>query len=221
MASPQKENGYTAIANEIMDALCRTRISGEERQILDCILRKTYGWHKCEDAISLTQFVTMTGINKPHVIRAIHGLLLKNIISVAEKGNEPAKVYKFIKDYNEWIALPKKVTLPKKAIVVAKNGNLPLPKMVPTKETITKETITKDKSPKIFIPPTEEDVKKYCDEKGYKTNPIRFVGYYQSIGWLVGKKKMIDWKGAIRGWEARNKEKEEIEDSKNNPWEKP
>lgn len=40
MAEPQKENGYTPIANEIMDALCRIRIPGEERQVLDCISGK-------------------------------------------------------------------------------------------------------------------------------------------------------------------------------------
>ena len=67
MAEPQKENGYTPIANEIMDALCRIRIPGEERQVLDCIFRKTYGWNKCEDSISLTQFMEMTGLKKPAV----------------------------------------------------------------------------------------------------------------------------------------------------------
>ncbi len=145
MASPQKEDGYTAIANEIMDALCHIRIPGEERQVLDAILRKTYGWNKCEDAISLSQFVEITGLKKPHIIQSIKGLLLKKVISVTEKGNEPAKVYKFNKNYDEWIPLPKKVTLPKKVISVTEKGNLALPKTVPTKDTITKDTITKDR----------------------------------------------------------------------------
>ena len=60
MANPQKENGYTAIANEIMEALCRHRIPGEDRQVLDVIFRKTYGFNKIEDYISLSQFVDMT-----------------------------------------------------------------------------------------------------------------------------------------------------------------
>jgi phage replication O-like protein O len=49
--SPQKEHGYTPIANEIYDAFVRTRISGEARQVLDCIIRKTYGYNKKEDKI--------------------------------------------------------------------------------------------------------------------------------------------------------------------------
>lgn len=143
MAEPQKENGYTPIANEIMDALCRIRIPGEERQILDCIFRKTYGWNKCEDAISLTQFMEMTGLKKPHIVHSINGLLLKKVILIAEKGNGFVKVYKFNKNYDQWNPLPKKVTLPKKVIGVAEKGNNPLPKKGTTKET-TKDTITKD-----------------------------------------------------------------------------
>lgn len=148
MESPQLENGYTRIANEIYDAFCKIRISGEERQVLDCILRKTYGWNKCEDAISLSQFESMTGIQKPHIIRAINGLLSKNMISVANIGNNKTKVYKFIKDYSIWRSLPKKATLPKMATTIAKNGNNSLPKMVPTKDTIKDNTKDNTKKPK-------------------------------------------------------------------------
>jgi phage replication O-like protein O len=97
MASPQKENGYTAIANEIMDALAKIRIPGEERQVLDSILRKTYGWNKCEDPIALSQFVEMTGLNKPHIVRSINGLLLKKVIIITQKGNDTAKVLNLIR----------------------------------------------------------------------------------------------------------------------------
>jgi len=143
MANPQLEDGKTEIANSIMDALCRFRIPGEERQVLDCIFRKTYGWHKTEDAISLSQFVGMTGMNKPHIIKSIKGLLLKKVIIVTEKGNAPAKLYKINKDFDQWNPLPKKVTLPKKVISVTEKGNSSLPKKVPTKATTTKATTTK------------------------------------------------------------------------------
>jgi len=143
VANPQVEDGHTKIANEIMDALCRIRIPGEERQILDCIFRKTYGWKKTEDAIALSQFVEMTGMNKPHIIQAIKGLLLKKVIIVTEKGNAPAKVYGINKDYDKWEPLPKKVTLLKKVMSVTEKGNPSLPKKVPTKATTTKATTTK------------------------------------------------------------------------------
>jgi len=141
MANPQLENGYTSIANDIMDALCRIRIPGEEMQILNAILRKTYGWGKKFDCISLSQFQEITSMNKPHIIQAIKGLLLKKVIIVTEKGNEPAKVYGINKDYEQWIPLPKKVTLPKKVIGITEKGNKSLLKTVPTKT--NKTTITK------------------------------------------------------------------------------
>jgi len=175
MSSPQLENGYIKIANDIYDAFCRTRISGEERQILDCILRKTYGWNKCEDAISISQFADMTGIQKPHIIRAIKGLLAKNIISVAnigngiaKNGNDKTKVYKFIKDYAAWRPLPKKATLPKMAIGVAKNGNPSLPKMVPTKDTNTKDTIQKTKTLGVYSNDFLSFWEKYPKKSGSK-----------------------------------------------------
>jgi len=46
MKSPQTENGYIKIANELWDALTGIRIPGEVRQVLDYIFRKTYGYNK-------------------------------------------------------------------------------------------------------------------------------------------------------------------------------
>jgi len=174
MANPQIEDGHTKIANEIMDALCKIRIPGEERQILDVILRKTYGWNKCEDAISLSQFVEMTGIIKTHVIRAINGLLSKKVIIVTEKGNAPAKVYKINKDYEQWEPLPKKVMLPKKVISITEKGNPSLPKKVPTKATTTKaitKAICTSNFEKFWILYPKKKSKGQAERAFYSINP--------------------------------------------------
>ena len=60
MASPQLENGYTRIANEIMNALIKYRIAGEQMQCLLHIIRQTYGWGRKSDKISITQFEKAT-----------------------------------------------------------------------------------------------------------------------------------------------------------------
>ena len=145
MANPQIENGHVDIANEIVEALAAIRISGEEWQCLLVIMRKTYGWHKKEDAISLSQFVELTGLKKPNVIRATRKLLSKKIISIINIDNAPSQVYKINKDYDKWLPLSKKITLSKKIIGVIKKDNPSLSKMIPTKETTTKETITKER----------------------------------------------------------------------------
>jgi len=118
VANPQLENGYTSIANGIFEHLAKLRIPGEARQVLDFILRKTWGWHKKSDMISLNQFVEGTGLNKVHVCRAINTLLAMNLVTkkgnarfhVTQKGNASELSYGSQMNFNKSQALPKKVT---------------------------------------------------------------------------------------------------------------
>lgn len=52
-----------------------------------------------------------------------------------------------------------------------------------------------------FTTPTLEEVKAYCDERKNGVDPQRFIDYYSSNGWKVGKNPMKDWKAAVRTWE--------------------
>lgn len=54
---------------------------------------------------------------------------------------------------------------------------------------------------KRFSPPTLEEVQAYCQERNNSVDPRRFIDYYESKGWTVGKSKMKDWKAAVRTWE--------------------
>ena len=54
---------------------------------------------------------------------------------------------------------------------------------------------------KRFTAPTIEDVIAYCKERGNRVDPERFIDYYTSNGWKVGKNPMKDWKAAVRTWE--------------------
>lgn len=79
------------------------------------------------------------------------------------------------------------------------------------KESIVKDSIGEDivsasdesETPKRkrFTPPTLEEVKAYCLERQNGVDAERFIDYYTSNGWLVGKNKMKDWKAAVRTWE--------------------
>jgi phage replication O-like protein O len=138
--SPQLENGYLMLANEIFDALARTRIPGEQRQCLDFIIRKTYGFKKKEDAISNSQFCEATGLKKGNVSRAIKVLVEKKI--VIKNDNRKIPTYQFNKTYSQWKELSKKKPVIKKETVVIKKDNELLSKVMDTKE--KKETITKE-----------------------------------------------------------------------------
>lgn len=54
---------------------------------------------------------------------------------------------------------------------------------------------------KRFTPPTLQEVFDYCYERGNNVDPQRFIDYYTSNDWYVGKTKMKDWKAAVRTWE--------------------
>lgn len=138
MASPQKENGYTPIANEIVEALARTRINGEAMQVLWVIIRKTYGFNKKEDAIALSQFVEITGLRRQTVYKAIHKLIALGVVT--KKGSAIANKYCFVKNYALWQPEPKKVRGTKLGSVGTKKGSKSNPIRVIQKK---KETIQK------------------------------------------------------------------------------
>lgn len=55
-----------------------------------------------------------------------------------------------------------------------------------------------------FAPPTREEVEAYAREKGYNGFPVdRFIAYYESNGWMVGRTKMKSWKAAVSNWWLR------------------
>jgi hypothetical protein len=59
-----------------------------------------------------------------------------------------------------------------------------------------------------FTPPTVEDVAGYAREKGWGEDvfsPERFVDFYGSKGWRVGRDPMKDWQAAARGWVSRQR----------------
>lgn len=57
------------------------------------------------------------------------------------------------------------------------------------------------KNKRRFTPPTEEEVRAYCEERGNCVDPQTFINFYDSKGWMIGKNRMKDWKAAVRTWE--------------------
>ena len=149
MENPQKENGYTSIANEIMEAMCKVNLNSYQMRLLFAVWRKTYGFNKSEDWIANSQLIELTGLLKGHVSRAKKQLIQRKIL-VTSLGNK----IKFNKYYSQWIELPKQVTVTKSGNKVTSIGTeLPneepkLPNEGDTKETIQKKLYTKEIIPK-------------------------------------------------------------------------
>lgn len=154
MANPQLEDGYIRIANELWEALGRFRIPGEAMLVLNCIIRKTYGYGKLSDVIPLSQFVSYTLMSRAHICRAIKTLESCGII-IANKGTSNATNYKVNKNFDTWKSLPKKgLPVPKLATGSPHIGNKPVPILGHSKDikTITKNNIAG--SAKIASPAT-------------------------------------------------------------------
>lgn len=55
-----------------------------------------------------------------------------------------------------------------------------------------------------FTPPTIEEVKAYCRERENNVDAERFIDFYASKGWKIGKNAMKDWRAAVRTWERNS-----------------
>ena len=64
-----------------------------------------------------------------------------------------------------------------------------------------KSCAKKEKKITQFKKPTFEEVAAYCEERNNNVDPQRWLDYYTSNGWKVGKNSMKDWKAAVRTWE--------------------
>lgn len=143
MANPQKENGYTPIANEVLEAIICSGLNGAELSVLLYVIRKTYGYQKKEDEISLSQFLKKIPVSKPTICKALKTLQLVKILLLVKKGKhiKCANKYCFNKNYDEW-QLVKKTKLVKFSKRTSKENDTKLvKKTLHTKE--RKENIQK------------------------------------------------------------------------------
>lgn len=97
MARPQLEDGYTKVANELLEAIARIKLCAYETKVLIFVIRKTYGWNKKTDWIALSQITENTNILKPNVSRTLRKLEFRNIII---RGNH--RHIGLQKDYEKW-----------------------------------------------------------------------------------------------------------------------
>ncbi|MFN3740502.1 MAG: replication protein [Thermodesulfovibrionales bacterium] len=97
MASPQVEEGYIRIANELLDAMLATEFTGRELRILFAIMRYSYGWNKKEAYLTQRHFQQVTGLSKSTISDVLRRLIRKNVITLHEPDT-----YSVQKDYERW-----------------------------------------------------------------------------------------------------------------------
>jgi len=82
----------------------------------------------------------------------------------------------------------------------------PSPTPSPNKE----KSIASEPQRSRFAPPTIKEVEDRCLEIGLPTSEAsKFVNYYESKGWIVGRSKMKSWKASLAGWKDRHIERQQ------------
>jgi len=96
------EDGYTRIANLLLEALALARLNGVQKGICLFLFRRTYGWNRSQDAISLEEFAEACGSSRPYISRQLNELIRKNII--CRLAYQPGKksVYAFVTCIAAW-----------------------------------------------------------------------------------------------------------------------
>lgn len=103
MASPQKENGFTPIAHEILEAIQQFKFTLNELKIILCVLRYTYGFNRKSHSMSLSFFENHTGLSRSRINKAIKNLVNNNVLIITKKGDaKNPNTYMFNKDYDAW-----------------------------------------------------------------------------------------------------------------------
>lgn len=86
---------FTRIPNNIIDDL---KLNPYQFQILSIIIRKTDGWCKVEDGISLSQFEKLVSFKKPKIISTLKELQLMDLIDkrkqIKKDGGNSFNMYK-------------------------------------------------------------------------------------------------------------------------------
>lgn len=130
------DDGYTRLANDILETSYKLRINGNAMSVLLAIVRMTYGWNKPRDRIAGVQLADETGLNESEVSLALKTLLARKIIT-AIGDKRKVKTIGINRNTSEWI-----LCKPTRSLVQKQNSSC-----ANTKSELCKHTNTKDISP--------------------------------------------------------------------------
>lgn len=174
MASPQKENGYTSIANELLEQIYRRRFSASQLKILLLVIRFTYGYNRKSASLSNTFIASGTGIHEITVSKEVGALLRDNVLELYKKPSfHNSRVIGINKDYEGWrnhLELASALTLSENCDRVSETVKTGLANTLTNKDNYTKKTIKKEKESAL---PGEASQKRY-DDRGRELNEAGF-----------------------------------------------
>lgn len=103
MASPQKENGYTSIANELLEQIYGRRFSTSQLKILLLVFRFTYGFNRKFASLSNSFIANGTGIHEITVSKEVGALIDDGVLIEKQKPTfSNPRMIGVNKNYESW-----------------------------------------------------------------------------------------------------------------------
>ena len=181
---PQVEDGFTRIANALLEAILAFGFTQRELLVLLAILRKTYGYGKKADDMSASQLSAMCRVPRQHVATTLVNLALRNIIF--KSPGQYGSIIGIQKDHRKWIGTdiakrslaspdsgqgcPDTGHVPIWVLTCPESGQVASPKSGHTKENLPKENKQKNMSGR----PDAAEVLKHLNEKtGRNYEPVK------------------------------------------------
>jgi phage replication O-like protein O len=103
LTTPQVEDGYTRIANALLEVLAAARLSGRELSVALAVVRLTYGYQKKSDRISASQLASVTGIDRRKIPALLASLESKSILLIKRRGSGKIPTLQIDKRTDRWL----------------------------------------------------------------------------------------------------------------------
>ncbi|MEQ5075994.1 replication protein [Providencia alcalifaciens] len=176
------DNGYTRIANELLEAVMLANLNQHQLLVFFAIARKTYGYNKKSDWVGNEQLSKLTGM-LPHKCSAAKSELVSRGILLAEKRH--VSINKNIHEWKEKQVYPKKVSLPESGKkTLPESGKSDYPNQVNTKDNTTKEKKENKNTMSEEVRSTDEK----SNSEPTKQDP--FIEPFEKIFWIAGMRKV-------------------------------
>ncbi|MFM1655547.1 replication protein [Brevibacillus sp. B_LB10_24] len=178
---PQIEDGYTRIANEILEHIMKASLNGTQFRIVMAVWRFTYGFHRREHDLSLTFLARAINASRGQVDRELTALIDRNIISVVGTGGRGSRVISFNKNYTEWVDRP---------LISGLSSN---PSTEPS-STVSTEPSSTSRTKKENIKEKNKNTrqpKKYAEDSTYFKMAVYFHGRVEAVAKAEGLTHLI------------------------------
>jgi phage replication O-like protein O len=225
---PEKVDGTTPIANELLEAMYRDPFINLRTRVFLYVLRWTYGFNRLEVQLSQRRMAEEIGAKRRHIQRALDELIESKRLSGTQNGARFKATYRINKYYLQWETIKTRKTSGTqygatpgtqygasagtqngaslfsvktgcKDRIVKTEGGEPPSTPPPPPEKAPKRN-PKKSAPKVFVPPTLEEVQAYFTTNGYSLEAAgRFFGCYAN-----GDPPWHDTRGnPVRAWKQK------------------